>query len=198
MSVYVVLGDIPTRIVVGYGPQENDAIEKKRNFWSFIENEITEAEINSQGIMIQMDVNLHAGNLVDKDPNPKHKNGKLFMDFLSRNKSLTVLNCLDTCKGVITRRRVFENKIEEAVLDFFLVNEKLRVFFREMLINEDRLFGLCNTAQIKKNGRIIESDHNSMIAEFDIEINRKKNLPERKCSISEIGIVKSHSKMLLK
>ena len=43
MPVYVVLGDIPTRIVVGYGPQENNAIEKKRNFWSFIENEITEA-----------------------------------------------------------------------------------------------------------------------------------------------------------
>ena len=81
--------------------------------------------------MIQMDGNLHAGNLIEKDPNTQNKNGKLFMDFLSRNKSLKVLNCLNTCKGVITRRRVCENKIEEAVLDFFLINERLRPFFKK-------------------------------------------------------------------
>ena len=57
-----------------------------------------------------------------------------------------------------------------------------------MLIDEDRVFCLRNIAQMKKNGRIIESDHNSMIAEFEIEIKRKKpsreemfNLRNRDC-----------------
>ena len=122
------------------------------------------------------------------DPNPQNKNGKLFVDFLERNKSLIVLNCLDTCKGVITRRRIFDQRIEEAVLDFFLINDKLRSFFREMQIDEDRKFCLSNIAQIKKNGRVIKTDHNAMIADFDLKIDTRKpareemfNLRNRQC-----------------
>ena len=55
VSIQVVLGEIPTRLVVGYGPQENDAMEKKTNFWNFIENEVVEAELSGYGIIIQMD-----------------------------------------------------------------------------------------------------------------------------------------------
>ena len=87
------------------------------------------------------------------------------------------LNCLSTCKGIITRRRVLDSRIEEAVLDFCLINEKLRPFFKEMLIDEDRMMCLSNIAQMKKNGRIIESDHNSMVVEFNLEINKRK--PDR-------------------
>ena len=63
-----------------------------------------------------------------------------------------------------------ENKTEEAVLDFFLINDKLRPFFKEMLIDEERNYCLSNIAQIRKNGRIIETDHNSMIADFDLNV----------------------------
>ena len=188
ISVQVVLGKIPVRLVVGYGPQENDEVEKKKNFWNFIENELTEAELEGHGIMIQMDGNLHAGDLVKGDPNPQNKNGKMFRDFLNRNKSLVVLNCLETCKGVITRTRKTEIKTEEAVLDFFLINDKLRPFFKEMIIDEERNFCLSNIAQIKKNGRIIETDHNAMIAEFNLTVDAKKpvreemfNFRNRKC-----------------
>ena len=99
------------------------------------------------------------------------------MDFLSRNKSLVVLNCLDSCSGVITRKRVLENKTEEAVLDFFMINDKLRPFSEKMKIDEERKFCLSNFAQIKKNGRVIETDHNAMIAEFDLKV--KKQNPDR-------------------
>ena len=178
ISVQVVLGGIPVRLITGYGPQENDIIEKKKNFWKFIENEIYEAELNDHGVILQMDGNLHAGDLVKDDPNPQNKNGKLFMDFLDRNKSMVVTNCLNTCEGVITRKRVLENRIEEAVLDFFLINEKLRPFFKNLLIDEERKFCLSNLAQIKKNKRIIETDHNAMIAEMNLEVNRRKPIRE--------------------
>ena len=125
-----------------------------------------------------MDGNLHAGDLVKLDPNPQNRNGKLFIDFLARNNSLVVLNCLSTCKGVITRRRIMENKTEEAVLDFFLINDKLRPFFKEMLIDEERNYCLSNIAQIRKNCRIIETDHNSMIADFDLNVEVKKPVRE--------------------
>ena len=143
LSVQTLLGGIPVRIILGYGPQENANVEKKNKFWSFVENEIHEAELENHGIIFQMDGNLHAGpNLVKRDPNPQNRNGKIFMDFLARNKSLVVRNCLDTCKGVITRKRVLESRIEEAVLDFCLINDKMRPFFNEMIIDEERNFCL--------------------------------------------------------
>ena len=71
-----------------------------------------------------------------------------------------------------------ENKTEEAVLDFFLINDKLRPFFKEMLIDEERKYCLSNIAQIRKNGRIIETDHHSMIADFDLNVEVKKPVRE--------------------
>ena len=179
LSVQTVLGEIPVRIIVGYGPQENAHIDKKNKFWSFIENEVTEAELEDHGIIFQMDGNLHAGpQLVKSDPNSQNRNGKLFMDFLERNSSLIVVNSLDKCKGVITRKRELESRTEEAVLDFFLINEKLRPFLKEMIIDEKRDFCLQNIAQMKKNGRIIESDHNTSTVEFNIRIDKRKPVRE--------------------
>ena len=84
ISVLVVVGDIPIRVIVGYGPQENAPKEKKENFWEFIEKEVIQAETEGQGIIIQMDGNLHAGEKIIKhDPNIQNQNGKLFMDFFA-------------------------------------------------------------------------------------------------------------------
>ena len=45
LSVQTLMADIPVRIIVAYGPQENASSEKKMKFWSFIENEIKIDEI---------------------------------------------------------------------------------------------------------------------------------------------------------
>ena len=157
ISVLVVVGNIPIRVIVGYGPQENALVEKKQKFWSFLEEEINQAEIEGQGVLLQMDGNLHAGSaLVKGDPNVQNKNGKLFMDFLERNPSITVVNALFMCEGLITRRRVFENRTEEAVLDFFAVNEKLRPFVQRMIIDEGKNYCLGNYLQMKKNKRLLK------------------------------------------
>ena len=76
-----------------------------------------------------MDGNLHAGDeLIKNDPNHQNMNGKLFMQFLQRNPSLTVVNSLTIVEGLITRQREFESRKERAILDFFIVNEKLKLF----------------------------------------------------------------------
>ena len=64
-----------------------------------------------------------------------------------------------------------------AILDFFIINEKLRPFLSKMIIDEERNFCLSNFAQLKKNGRVIETDQNSMIADFDISILKRKPEP---------------------
>ena len=170
ISLLVVVGNMPIRIIVGYGVQENASKEKKDSFWDFIEKEVTAAENEEQGVVIQMDGNLHAGkNFIRNDPNSQNANGKLFMQFLQRNPTLTVVNSLSICEGTITRKREVQNKTESAVLDFFIVNDKLSPFLKRMIIDEKRQFCLSNFAQMKKNKKVIESDHNGLILEVEIE-----------------------------
>lgn len=47
-----------------------------------------------------------------------------------------------------------------------------------MIIDEKRDFCLQNIAQMKKNGRIIESDHNTSTVEFNIRIDKRKPVRE--------------------
>ena len=136
-----------------------------------------------------MDGNLHAGpELIENDPNTKNQNGSLFLDFLRRNPSLIVVNALKLCNGMITRIREVESKTEASILDFFIVNERLLPFVTKMIIDEERNFTLSNFAQIKKNGRVIETDHNGLILEMNIKMKKKKserveifNLKNRAC-----------------
>ena len=104
-----------------------------------MEKEVSQAEFEEQGIIVQMDGNLHAGeDFIKNDPNPQNTNGKLFMEFLVRNPSLTVVNSLNICEGVITRQLQLENSTERAGLDFFVFNEKLITFSKKMVIDEKR------------------------------------------------------------
>ena len=139
MAVQVVIGELPCSIITAYGPQENAPKEKKEKFWQFLQEEVLRADLEGNGLILQMDGNLHAGpGLVKNDPNPVNQNGKMFLEFLEQNPSLNVVNALDLCTGLITRRRELDSKTEKSVLDFFVVNEKLRPFLKNMLIDEER------------------------------------------------------------
>ena len=179
ISVKVFLKEIGLRVVAAYGPQENALKDKKESFWEFLEEEVNHSEFEEEGLIIQMDGNLHAGpDIIKNDPNKQNKNGQLFSEFLNRNPQLFVVNSLDICDGLITRKRELENKTEEAVLDFFIMNEQMRQFLMKMKVDEEKEFGLLNLAQIKKNGRIIETDHNGLIIDMDVNLERRK--PERR------------------
>ena len=87
--IQIILEDMPIRIVVGYGPQENAVKERKNAFWDFLEEEAKQAESENQGLIIQIDGNLHAGPaLIKKDPNTQNNNGKIILNFLERNPDL--------------------------------------------------------------------------------------------------------------
>ena len=104
LTIEVWTDGFPIRLVCGYGPQEHDQNERKSGFWDYIENEIHNASKNGAGIVIQIDGNLWAGeHIIKGDPNTQNRNGKLFQDFLNRNKNINVDNALPLCKGTITR-----------------------------------------------------------------------------------------------
>ena len=58
ISVKIVVDKIPIRPVLAYGPQENSRKEKKDMFWEFMEQEVNQAELEENGLIIQMDGNL--------------------------------------------------------------------------------------------------------------------------------------------
>ena len=106
LSVEIFLKNMKIRCCNAYGCQENESIDKKEAFWTFLDEEVAEAEKQGSGFILHFDGNLWAGSeIIPKDPRPQNKNGKLFEQFLNRNPHLTVVNALPLCEGLITRSR---------------------------------------------------------------------------------------------
>ena len=178
IAVKIFLKEMEVRTVCAYGPQETASKDKKDKFWEFLEEEVISAELEEDGLIIQMDGNLHAGSSVVKnDPNKQNNNGRLFCEFLERHSELIVVNALDICEGLITRKRVLSSRTEEAVLDFYIINEKMMPFLKKMEVDETKKYNLLNLAQCKKNSRITETDHNGLLLDMDLNVEKKK--PER-------------------
>ena len=176
--VLAMVATTPVRIVTAYGPQENANKEKKEKFWEFLEEETNKVDVENQGLIVQMDGNCHVGNnIIKNDPNNQNNNGRLLVEFLKRNPSLILANNLNICEGSITRKRVLKNRTEQAILDFIYLNEKISQYLKKMVIDENREICLSNFGQIKKNRRVIETDHNTIFADFDITLPKRK--PER-------------------
>ena len=100
--------------------------EKKIKFWTYLDEDVFMAKQEGAGFILQFDGNLWCGpELLPGDLRSQNRNGKLFEDFLSRNK-LTLVNALDICDGLITRERILKNgTIELSALDFFIACETL-------------------------------------------------------------------------
>ena len=125
-----------------------------------------------------MDGNLWAGKEVIKnDVHECNNNGKLFQEFLKKHTHLIVVNNLDLCQGLITRRRKTSKGLEEAVLDFFVICNRISRFIVKMTVDEEKQFVLSRYG--KEKGKYIkkDSDHNTMILDMDISYFLKK--PDR-------------------
>ena len=120
-----------------------------------------------------MDANAKLGDtIIKEDPNKMTRNGKLLMDVIKRQ-NLVITNSLELCKGTITRERIFENKVEQLVIDYILICEELSRHIVEVTIDEDRIYTLSRYLKRKAGKRVIPSDHNILFSKFNIEFERK-------------------------
>ena len=123
-----------------------------------------------------MDGNLWAGpDIIPGDPNPKNKNGEMFSQFLKRHPHLKVVNSLDICQGLITRRRNTTKKNEKAVLDFFVVCHRVLKFVENLLIDEDGNYELTNFNSKKRTGVVKSSDddHVTMVLNLNLSFSKQ-------------------------
>ena len=179
LSVQIFVGKLKIRCCVAYGFQETDTIEKKDEFWKYMDEEVLEAENSGSGLVIQFDGNLWAGKeIIPNDPRPQNRNGKLFQQFLARHSHLTVVNSLSVCEGLITRSRFRDGKLEESVLDFFIVCHLMLPHIKRMVIDVDKKFVLTNYEQAHKGGKASDSDHATEYLDFDLKVIKEK--PDRR------------------
>ena len=189
LVIQIKIEDIFVRCVVGYGPQENDSKEKKLKFWSRLSKEVKDAQEMENAFILQMDGNLWAGkDIIPGDNHVCNQNGKMFRNFLQNHPHLTVVNSLELCEGLITRRRKTTTRLEEAVLDFFVCCDKIKPFLSKMTIDEDRKFSLSRYRKVKGNMIKTDSDHHTEILELNISYIKKKsermevfNFKNKKC-----------------
>ena len=184
------VNDQKIRIINGYGPQDDDELARRLDFWMSLEREIISAKDNNCLVLVQLDANAKVGrSVILSDPNQTSENGKLLLEMLERE-NLFLQNISAKCKGVITRQRFTKHGVEQSVLDYIITCEKLQGVLEEMLIDEDQTFSLMKYASAKGTKKIVKSDHNVIYASFDLQyqnINFKKprseffNLKNKEC-----------------
>ena len=175
LSVEIFVKSMTIRCCIAYGCQENENIERKEEFWKYLDEDVSRANTSGSGFILQFDGNLWAGTeIIPGDPHKQNRNGKLFKEFLNRHPQLTVVNSLALCEGLITRSRVKNGTKELSVLDFFIVCDRVLPFVQRMVIDEKREFILTNYQNVRRGGHAIDSDHFTQILDLDLDFVSEK------------------------
>ena len=189
------VGKLNIRFINAYGPQEDDPSDHIMGFYEKLEEQIVLAIDDGCGIIIECDANAKLGDkIIQNDPNSQSNNGDLLWSLVNRN-NLTVLNSLDICCGTITRHRVTKCSEEKAVLDYFIVCDKMLKHVTKMDIDEQRTDVLTKYAGRSGNPKLVPSDHNLLVSHFNIEY--KKELISSRVEIFDFKNSECQKKFLV-
>ena len=106
--------------------------------------------------------------MISADPNVMSDNGRLLLDVISRE-NLVLVNLSQLCSGALTRHRVTQKNIEQSILDYLVVCDRLANYLEMMVIDEHRNFPLTKYASKKGVKKTVKSDHNTLYGRFSIE-----------------------------
>ena len=184
------VNELKIRVINGYGPQEGEQLANRLNFWNSLEQEIIAAKVENCAILLQLDANAMVGNMViPGDPHVISENGKLLLGLIQRE-NLFLQNISPVCSGLITRQRITNTSEEKSILDYLITCDILNGFLEKMLIDDAQIFSLTKYASMKGKQKIVKSDHNVMVASFNIQfqsVNHQKprrvlfNLKNKEC-----------------
>ena len=157
-------------VITGYGPQENWDERRRRSFFIALEAEIVKAEIAGKSVIIEMDANSKLGpHYIPNNPHEMSPNGKILSDIIERH-ALVVANGTKQCSGLITRQRNTKKRTERSCIDLLIFSNDIRNHFKSLLINEAREHVLTRITNTKRGAVKKESDHNALVAEFDLKV----------------------------
>ena len=124
-----------------------------------------------------MDANSKLGpDYIPGDKHPQSDNGRLLAGVIERH-SLLIGNAHERCEGLITRKRVTKDAVEESTIDFVLMSTDLESEIDSIIVDDKRAHVLTKLAKTKSEVKKVESDHNSIVTKFKIEW---KNLSDQR------------------
>ena len=68
------------------------------------------------------------------------------------------------------RQRITNTSEEKSILDYLITCDILNGFLENMFIDDAQIFSLKKYASMKGKQKIVKSDHNVMVASFNIHI----------------------------
>ena len=170
LTVNIHLKNITISCNTAYGPQESAPIQKKNEFWSYLQEECERARNEGKGFLLQGDLNAWLGpHILESDTKPQNLNGKMLVKFVENN-CLTIVNCLPICQGTKTWSKTRLGMKLTSTIDFFIVCENILPFVQEMMIDSDDR----TIINFRKGKTTIKADHAPMWLKLNLKI-----LPEK-------------------
>ena len=162
------------RIISGYGPQESWPEDERMPFFLTLEEEINKAEMLGKSIFIEMDAYCKLGNdFIANDPHNQTNNGKILAGII-RRRGLVVGNGMkEKCTGLITRKRITTQSIEESIIDFDLISNDLTESVQSIEIDDQRKYVLTKHVKTKHGMKSTESDHNIIVTKLKLPWSKK-------------------------
>ena len=127
-----------TRLILAYGPEENEPGDVKDLFYQNLSLQIEKALISGSNVVLAGDINAKLGSkIIALDQCDMSGNGKRLYDVYTKY-DLVPLNSLDICSGVFTQVHHNNGKIEKSVLDYVFVNSRLLPNVKSVYIDEGK------------------------------------------------------------
>ena len=127
-------GETKLKIGVIYMPQESrTSLEKLKEIYQIIEDEIIDAQQKEDSILILGDLNCKVGEIIKNNSAEITKGGRLLLKLVKRYR-LKIVNAEDCCEGLWTR----VEGIQKSVLDYVIVFEKDTKLVNRMKIDTER------------------------------------------------------------
>ena len=180
------LDTITIRIILGYAPQENENAEEREQFFTELEIEIAECELAGDFPMLVGDMNSKIELEQEEQIEAVSRNGRLLTSLI-KERELHVLNFDRRCIGKWTH--VVRTTGSSSVLDYMMVSNELSKLLKVVTVDEECLF--CPFWLKKKKGKQTPqySDHNAIIATFEIPHSKPRPQKQKGWKITEDGLV---------
>ena len=131
--------DCSVRLILVYGPQENDS-EDRDTFYHDISVQIEMADLNNDYVIMVGDFNAKLWyDVIPKDLHPMSNNGEQLFELCNKY-NLKLMNASEHCDGVLTRMHKYKQTIEKSVLDYVFVSSDLEEYLTSMQIDEEKHF----------------------------------------------------------
>ena len=116
--------DCSVRLILVYGPQENDS-EDKDSFYHDISVQVEMAHLNGDSVIMVGDFNAKLGyDVIPKDLHPISNNGEQLLEFCNKY-NLKLMNASERCDRVFTCIHKYKQTLEKSVTDYVFTSSDL-------------------------------------------------------------------------